>query len=223
MRTTPTVFVVDDDPDFLQTTRYLLESAKLSVETFASAQAFLEACHSQCPGCLLLDVSMPDMTGLELLEELNKRGWSLPTIVMTAYGSVQTAVKAMLLGAINFVEKPMRSMPELIDLIKQVLTTDSRSQQTRLEIEEIGRQLANLSDREQEVLEEVFEGLSSKEIATALSLSVRTVESHRANIMRKLQADSVPQLVRLVLRYRVGTRLDVTLASSSTFCSIETD
>ena len=93
MRTTPTVFVVDDDPDFLQTTRYLLESAKLSVETFASARAFLEVYDPKRPGCLLIDVSMPDMTGLELLEELKQRGWSLPTIVMTAYGSMRTATQ----------------------------------------------------------------------------------------------------------------------------------
>src|SRR2546422_4840024 len=136
MRTTPTVFVVDDDPDFLETTKYLLESAKLSVETFASAREFLEVYHPNRPGCLLLDVSMPDMTGLELLEELKQRGWSLPTIVMTAYGSVRTAVKAMLLGAINFVEKPIHNMPEVIGLMKQVLTTDTRSRQARLEIEE---------------------------------------------------------------------------------------
>jgi len=146
-------------------------------------------------------VIMPHMSGLELLEELNQRRWTIPTIVMTAHSHVSVAVQAMKLGALDFVEKPFRDKQSLIDLVQRALQTATFAQQQRAEIEEIGRKLATLTEHELYVLNRVVDGLSSKEIAYGMEVSIRTVETQRAKIMKKLEADSIPHLVRMVLRH----------------------
>ena len=201
MSSNSTVFVVDDDRVFLETTCKLLKSAQLSVIACESAHAFLNTFQLGQPGCLLLDVIMPHMSGLELLEELNQRRWTIPTIVMTAHSHVSVAVQAMKLGALDFVEKPFRDKQSLIDLVQRALQTATFAQQQRAEIEEIGRKLATLTEHELYVLNRVVDGLSSKEIAYGMEVSIRTVETQRAKIMKKLEADSIPHLVRMVLRH----------------------
>lgn len=202
----PMVFVVDDDSRFLRSTMRLLKSEDLSVLAFNSGQEFLESYTPGDPGCLLLDLMMPEMTGIEVLEQMRQRNWTLPTIVMTAFGSVVSAVKAMKLGAIDFVEKPIHGNTELLEQIRKALKTRQPSIETRLEIKRTGELLRTLTDREVEVLNRVIEGRSSREIATELGVSFNTVLSQRVSIMEKLEVSSSQSLVGLVSRYRFAKR-----------------
>ncbi len=202
MSSDPKLFVVDDDCGFLDAVHGWLESARLPVVACDSARAFLAEFQPGQPCCLLLDVVMPEMSGLELLVELNRRRWKIPTIAMTARSNVRDAVRAMKLGAMDYVEKPFSSKHSLIQLARRALQVATFAQQNRAEIEEIGDKLAKLSEREQEVLKQVADGLSSKEIAREMAVSIRTVESQRLTIMKKLEVESIAQLVRMVLLYR---------------------
>jgi FixJ family two-component response regulator len=217
MNSSPTLFIVDDDRGFLKAAHDWLKSARLSVVACDSARAFLSEYQPGQPGCLLLDVVMPEMSGLELLEELNRRQWTIPTIAMTARSSVHDAVRAMKLGALDYVEKPFASKNALIQVARRALQAATSAQQIRAEIDEIGGKLAKLSEREHEVLRQVADGLSSKEIAHAMNVSTRTVESQRLTMMKKLEAESIPQLVRMVLRYSVATESKATLAAAAAF------
>ena len=205
MISSPTLFIVDDDRGFLDATHDWLKSASLPVVACNSARAFLAEFQPGQPCCLLLDVVMPVMSGLELLEELNRRHWTVPTIAMTARSSVRDAVRAMKLGALDYVEKPFSSKKSLIQVARRALQIATSAQQNRMEIEEIGAKMAKLTEREHEVLKQVADGLSSKEIAHAMDVGIRTVESQRFSIMKKLEAESIAQLVRMVLRYSVAT------------------
>ena len=216
MESTPTVFIVDNDVKFLHVTRDMLKAAQLAVIACESGSEFLDVYTEGHPGCLLLDIVMPEMSGLELLEELRRRRWFLPTIAMTAYGKVNEAVRAMKLGAIDFVEKPFEGKEALIKLVTNALQNATFAQQVRSEIVEMREKLSRLTTREREVLNFVVEGRSSKEIASEFDTKLRTVESQRFAIMNKLSADSIPQLVRMVLRYNVATQLDPALTSSTT-------
>lgn len=202
----PMVFVVDDDSRFLRSTMRLLKSEEMSVLAFNSGQEFLDSYTPGDPGCLLLDLMMPEMSGIEVLEQMRQRNWTLPTIVMTAFGSVVSAVKAMKLGAIDFVEKPIHRNTELLELIRNALKTRQPSVETRQEIERTGELLQTLTDREVEVLNRVIDGLSSREIASELGISLNTVSSQRASIMEKLEVSSSQSLVGLVSRYRFAKR-----------------
>ncbi len=204
MTAEPTVFVVDDDPAMRQSLRWLLQSVGLAVETYGTAEAFLATVDRARPGCLVLDVRMPGMSGLHLQEELKNRGILLPIIVVTGYAEVPTAVRALKTGAIDFIEKPF-SDQHLVESVRHAIALDQESRVTEAERAEVTARLASLSTREREVMERVTEGKANKVIAIDLGIGEKTVEVHRANVMRKLGVSSVAALIRLVLLARGTT------------------
>jgi FixJ family two-component response regulator len=193
-----TVFVVDDDPGIRDSARWLLESVGLRVETYDSAQAFLDAYVATRPGCLILDVRLPGMNGLDLLDELRNRGATMPVIVVTAFGEVHSTVRAMKGGAIDVMEKPTRDQV-LLDRVHQALEQDRRMRASLASRADAVARYARLSKREVEVLKLIIAGKANKEIAGDLERSTKTVEAHRAAIMRKLGARSIAEVVRIVL------------------------
>jgi two-component system, LuxR family, response regulator FixJ len=194
----PTVYIVDDDSAVRKSLRWLIEALGVNVKTFPSASSFLEAYDGAGCGCLLLDVRMPEMNGLDLLREMKKRFIDIPVIVLTGYADVPTAVSALKNGAVEFLEKPFDDNV-ILERIRGALASDSRRRLKRGRLEVVGERLARLTRREHEVLGLVVEGLASKEIAARLSLSVKTVEAHRAKIMSKMEVVSVADLVRTVV------------------------
>jgi FixJ family two-component response regulator len=192
------VFVVDDDRAMRDSLRWLLESIGLSVRTYATAAEFLREHQPSQPGCLVLDVRMPGMSGLDLQAELVQRGAALPTIVVTGHAEVAMAVRAVKAGAIDFIEKPF-SDQLLLDRVRQALEIDRQSREVRARREEARRRLASLSAREREVLELVAAGKANKEVAAALGLSPKTVEVHRAHVMSKMAVDSLAELIRVAI------------------------
>ena len=212
-----TAFIVDDDRDFLNTACRWLESVNIPVKAFDSAVEFLGEFQPNDSGCLLLDIVMPKMNGLELLEELNRRQWILPTIAMTAHKKISYAVQAMKLGAVDFVEKPFTSKKAFVELVTRAMQTANYARKVRVEMVQFGEKLLLLTPREQDVLKLVVDGLSSNEIAEIFGNTTSTVSYQRASIMAKLSVESVAELVRVTLRYTVATELDPTLAASSAF------
>ena len=198
----PTVFLVDDDRAFLRSTTRLFKSEDLPVAAFRSGEAFFESYETGQPGCLLLDLKMPAMSGLEVLDMMRELDLVLPTIVMTAFGNVQLAVQAMKLGALDFVEKPIHNNPELLELVRRTLAMDRVAPKIHEEAQETGERLRVLTDREREILFRVADGLSSSEISSEFELSLATVNSHRVNILRKMDVGSVRNLISLISRYR---------------------
>ncbi|NLG76189.1 MAG: response regulator transcription factor [Xanthomonadaceae bacterium] len=194
----PTIFIVDDDAAVRDALKLLLRSVGQAVETFGSAQEFLDAYSEDRPGCLVLDIRMPGMSGLELQQKLNERHSILPIIFITGHGDVPMAVEAMQAGAVDFIQKPFRDQ-DLIDRINQALEKDSSNRAALGERNDIRRRLDTLTPREREVLDLVVHGKANKVIAGDLKLSQRTVEIHRARVMEKMQASSLAHLVRMVL------------------------
>lgn len=191
-----TVFIVDDDQALRDSLRFLFESVGLRVETHASAHEFLASYHPDRPGCVILDVRMPGMSGLELQEHLNSASCLLPVVIISAFGDVPLTVRAMKAGAIHVYKKPI-SDHDLLELIQRAIAEDQRRRQSRAALQEIRDRYETLTDREKEVMEEVVEGKSSKEIGVDLEVSFKTVEAHRAKIMKKMEADSIPHLIRM--------------------------
>jgi two-component system response regulator FixJ len=200
----PTVFVVDDDPAMRQSLRWLLQSVGLAVETCASAEAFLATVDAARPGCLVLDVRMPGMSGLHLQDELKAHGVTLPIIVITGYAEVPTAVRALKGGAIDFIEKPF-SDQSLVDSVRNAIALDQQARAAEAERTEFKARLSLLSAREREVIERLTAGKPNKVIALELGIGEKTVEVHRASVMRKLRVDSVAAMIRLVLVARGTT------------------
>lgn len=194
-----TVFVVDDDPAIRKSLRWLIESVGLKVETFELATEFLENYSPESPGCLVLDVRIPGMSGLELQEKLRDRGYDIPVVVVSGYGDVPMAVRAMKAGAIDFLEKPV-SDQVLLDYIQKGIERDVKNKQDRLQNKELLERKDSLTRREREVMGYVVAGLSSREIAEKLDVSFKTVEAHRAKIMKKMQVKSVPKLIQMDLQ-----------------------
>ncbi len=193
-----TVFVVDDDPAMRDSLRWLLESVDLEVRTFESAGRFLEGLEPTRPSCLVLDVRMPGLSGLDLQAELVRRDVGIPVIMISGHGDVPVAVRAMRAGAIDFIEKPF-SDQLLLDRVRQAIERDqaeSASDSRRVQVE--GR-VAQLTPREREVMNLVVTGRPNRRIAEDLGLSQKTVEIHRARVMAKMEADSLAELVRDVL------------------------
>lgn len=200
-KTEPTIFVVDDEADIRDSLRLLMRSVGLKTETFASAQEFLGAYDPSRPGCLILDVRMPGMSGPELQEKLRKNEINIPIIIITGHGDVPTAVRTMKAGAIDVIEKPF-SDQLLLDRVQQALERDATDRKERAERERIAARLARLTPREREVMEGIVDGKLNKVIAADLGLSTRTVEIHRSRIMEKMQVRSVSNLVQMVLSVR---------------------
>lgn len=200
-RSEATVFVVDDDEAVRDSLSMLVRSVGLEAETFASAAEFLDAFDAERRGCLVLDVRMPGMGGLDLQERLVEMNAALPIIFITGHGEIPLAVRAIQAGAVDFLQKPF-SDQELLDRIHQALEDDLENRRQRAGQDEIRARLGTLTPREREVLDLVVEGEANKVIANRLGVSQRTVEVHRARVMEKMQADSLAHLVRLVLRSR---------------------
>ncbi|QIK37794.1 response regulator transcription factor [Caldichromatium japonicum] len=198
MTAEPTVFVVDDDEAMRTSLQWLIESTGLPVKTYASASAFLADYYPGRAGCLLLDVRMPGMSGLELQTLLAREGFGIPVILITGHGDIAMAVRAMKAGALDFIEKPFHD-EDLLRSIRQALDHDQRLRNERLARAETIRRLAELTPREHEVMVMVTEGKSNKDIAALLGVSTKTVEVHRARVMEKMQAESLADLVRMVL------------------------
>jgi FixJ family two-component response regulator len=199
----PTVFVVDDDASAAESMRWLIESVGLNVEVFASADDFLAAYQPDRPGCLLLDVRMPGMSGLELQEALNARGDPPPVIFITAYSDVPVAVRAMRAGAYDLLLKPVNHQA-LIDCLQEAVRKDAAGRRERAVRRVQSERFAGLSPRELEVLRRVVGGLPSSQIAVELGISHKTVEVHRASIMTKSGAASLAELIRLAFQNGVS-------------------
>lgn len=198
-----TVFVVDDDEAVRRSLALLIRSMGLVAEVFESAQAFLAVCDAQRSGCLLLDIRMPGMSGLELQEELQRRAIDLPVIFITGHGDVAMAVRAMKSGAVDFIEKPFNDQ-HLLDRINQSLELDRVARQARAERSSLAARIKLLSPREREVMGRIVAGQANKVIAIELGLSERTVEIHRAKVMTKTGTRSLAELVTMVNRYHEG-------------------
>lgn len=195
---TPLVMVVDDDAGVRNAMRLLLRSVKLECALFPSAQEFLAAFDPQQPGCLVLDIRMPGMSGMELQQQLNLRGAVIPVIFMTGHGDIPMAVEAMQHGAFDFLQKPFRDQ-DLLDRIQKALAHDAELRKSLGEHSRIHQHLEELTPREREVLDLLTQGKQNKMIAQALGVSPRTVEIHRARVMEKMGAHSVAELVHMML------------------------
>lgn len=198
---TPTVFVVDDDQGVREAVKILMRSIGVQAEVFPSANAFLQSYGPDMPGCLVLDVRMPGMSGLELQERLASLGSTLPIIFVTAHGDIPMAVEAVKAGAMDFVQKPFRDQ-ELIDKVQEAFAQNAQVREKLRDLSRINERIDALTPREREVMELVVDGKANKVIAIDLGLSQRTVEIHRARVMSKMEADSVSQLVQMVMRAR---------------------
>jgi two-component system response regulator FixJ len=199
----PTVFIVDDDDAIRGALRLLLKSVGLAATPLSSAQDFLATYDLQQPGCLILDVRMPGMSGLELQQQLNLRGAIIPVIFITGHGDIPMAVEAMQQGAFDFLQKPFRDQ-DLIDRIQRALAKDQTGRAELQERSRIKQRLETLTAREHEVLDLVTRGKPNKIMAADLGVSQRTVEIHRARVMEKMGASSLAQLVRMVLDLKDG-------------------
>ncbi len=196
MQADPTVFVVDDDAAVRESLCWLVESAGLNAESYATAQAFLDAYDPRQPGCLVLDVRMPGLSGLDLQEQLAAQGIMLPVIIITGHGEVPMAVRAMKGGAIDFIEKPF-SDQLLLDRAREAIAQDAQNRVEQARRAEVAARLALLTPREREVMEMVVSGKANKQVGASLGISQKTVEAHRAQVMRKTRADSLAELVQL--------------------------
>ncbi len=194
----PAVFVVDDDAAVRDSLRWLMDSVGLRVEEFASGEAFLAEITPQHPGCVVLDLRMPGLGGLEVHQRLRDRGIDLPVIVISGHGDVPVAVRALKSGVADFIEKPF-SDQELLDCVQQALRRDIDSRLQQLKREELTTRYLTLTPRELDVLRLVVDGLTNKEISATLGISLKTVETHRARVMEKMAAGSVSELVRMTL------------------------
>ncbi|MBC8158951.1 MAG: response regulator transcription factor [Alphaproteobacteria bacterium] len=188
--------MVDDDPAVRDSLRWLLTSVDLDVAAFASAQEFIDAYDPDQQGCILVDVRMPGMSGLELQEELSTRGTNLPVIIITGHSDVQMAVRAMKAGAFDFIEKPFNDQA-LLDLVQKAIEENRATIRVQSQQNEIRDRFSLLSPREHEVLSQIVAGEPNKRIAFNLGLSEKTVEAHRAKVMEKTRASSLAELIKM--------------------------
>jgi len=195
----PTVYAVDDDRAVLKSIGRLLRSDGWNVVTFASAREFLEQIDSEAPGCAVLDLSMPEMSGLELQRALESRGCSLPILFLTGQADVPSTVKALKRGAVDFLTKPVED-EELLAAVRRAVDADSVARKESAEIAAIRARLDTLTPREREVLEGVVSGKLNKQIAADLGTVEKTIKVHRGRVMEKMQAASLADLVRLAQR-----------------------
>ncbi len=200
------VFVVDDDPLIRDSLGQLIKSVGLQVDIFSSAEEFLDAELPDNPGCLVLDIRMPGLSGLDLQDELIKRRKSTPIIFITGHGTVPMSVRAMKAGAIDFLAKPFEDQ-ELLDLIHHAIKQDRQTRMEIAEIDEIEQRITTLTPREYEILVFVISGMLNREMAHDLKMSENTIKTHRARIMRKMAAGSLVELVRATERIGISPDL----------------
>jgi two-component system, LuxR family, response regulator FixJ len=192
------VYVIDDDEAVRQALAFQMGSAGIDVRTYESATAFLKVVPTVQTGCIITDVRMPDLSGIDLLRRLRELKVPTPVIVITAHGDIPLAVEAMRMGAVDFLEKPFDD-EALLASVRSALDRGNRDQQRQAERSSIQRRLAVLSKRERDVLEGLVAGRANKQIAYDLGISARTIENYRANLMIKMQAASLSDLVRMAL------------------------
>lgn len=194
----PIVFIVDDDTELSCDLKRLLESVGLKVTTYSCAEDFLEAYPPGHPGCLLLDVYLPDMNGLELQQKLRDYGIELPVVIVTAHGDVSTAVTAMKNGALDFIEKPFNEQ-QLLDCVQNSLVRSQTQYRMHSYQRLLKRRFSSLTPREWEVMLHVVRSISNKVIAKELDVSRKTVEVHRANVMKKMHTTSLSELIQMAI------------------------
>ena len=192
-----TVHIVDDDAAVRESLQWLMESVGINTKTYDSAQAFLGESDKTDGGCLLLDVRLQDMSGLELQRRLTERGFRLPIIFITGHGEVNIAVEAMKNGAVDFVTKPFDDQ-KLLDAVQRILSQVRETSEKSAQRDLVRRRLATLSSRERQVLDKVIEGKLNKTIAGELNISHKTVEAHRARVMDKMEARNLAELLRQI-------------------------
>lgn len=200
--TKPFIYIVDDNADVRESLQWLLQSVGLDAHTYETAHAFLEQCPPDASGCIVMDLRMPGLSGLGALKQLADHAITMPLIMISAHGSIETAVQALQHGAITFLEKPFDDQ-KLLDYIYAALEQDRK---TRLEYQEtllIKQKYKNLTKREKQVFFHIAQGLSNQETADVLGVNRKTVEGHRANLIQKLELDSLAQLVQLAIRLQV--------------------
>ena len=192
----PTVFIIDDDRGMRQAIQDLVESVGLRAESFATGEEFLNTKHIGRPSCLVLDVRLPQMSGLDFQHRLAETGIQIPIIFITAHGDIPMSVRALKSGAVEFLTKPFRDQ-DLLDAIQQALRRDRAAQEQKAEIHDLQERYSALTGREQQVMALVVSGMLNKQIAFEIGASEATVKIHRGNVMRKMQAGSVVDLVRI--------------------------
>jgi FixJ family two-component response regulator len=190
------VFVVDDDPSFRRSTERLLRTAGFTIKSFASAQEFLHNPRPDVPACLVSDVRMPGLSGLDLQRELAKAGIVIPIIFITGHGDIPMSVQAMKAGAVDFLTKPFRAK-KLLDAIEQALKRDRAARKEQAKVSELLEHYELLTPREREVMAHIVSGMLNKQIAANLNTVEKTIKFHRAHIMEKMQAGSLAELVRM--------------------------
>ena len=196
----PTAYVVDDDESIRTLWRWLMESNGIAVKTFATAAEFIESYRNGDAGCLVLDLKLPGMSGLELQEYLRCRDIEIPIVFVTGHGDVPAAVSALKGGAVDFIQKPF-SHREVLAIMEKAFQRDAEIRRTRVQRLAVSGRLAALTDRERDVLRRVIEGKPNKIIAGELDISMKTVEFHRSKLMEKMRVDSVAELVQLTLGF----------------------
>lgn len=201
-----TVFIIDDDEALCNSLSWLLQSVDLNVETYNSAQSYLLAHDSKRHGCLLVDVRMPQLSGLQLQEKLKELNSPLPLIVMTGHGDIPIAVRAMKAGAVDFITKPFNDQA-LLELIQQTIELDKKRYRVSTidKGTEVKERLATLTPREHEVLQRIIAGKLNKQIAAELAIAISTVEIHRAHVMKKMQTKTFAALVKMCIAAEVET------------------
>ena len=198
MTETATVYIVDDDPAVRDSLKWLVESLHYKVITFDNAQLFLDNVDPGCISCLVLDVRLPGMSGLQLQQQLNQEGIEIPVIIITGHGDVPMAVRALQSGAMHFLEKPFREQ-ELLDCIQEAINLSESGNLCRQNKLAINQKIDKLTPREKQIMYDIVEGYTNKAIAEKHVISSKTVEVHRTRVMHKMEADSLPDLVKMVL------------------------
>ena len=197
---TPTAYVVEDDESIRTLWRWLMESNGIAVRTFNSAPEFIAGYQPGAPGCLVLDLRLPGMSGLELQEHLKRSRIDIPIVFVTAHGDVRTAVTALKEGAVDFIEKPF-SYRQAVSIVQKAFERDAETRERRERHARVAGRIAILTDRERAVLHRIIEGKQNKLIADELAISIKTVEFHRSKVMEKMAVDSVAELVQLTLGF----------------------
>jgi len=196
----PVAYVVDDDESIRSLWQWLMSSNGIAVQTFASAAAFIQGYRRGDPGCLVLDVRLPGMSGPELQDHLRREGIEIPVVFVTAHGDVPTAVNALKGGAVDFIQKPF-DYREAVAIVRRALERDAKDRDWRARRAQLAARLAALTERERRVLHCIIEGKTNKAIAAELDISVKTVEAHRAKVMEKMGVDSVAELVQRIIGF----------------------